>query len=75
MDMFARDYKIEVAADNKDCVFWRMIRKGETVSPSAEDKIMAVTMLRKVLTMLENSLKYNAQASNSLDEFIDGMRG
>ena len=55
--MFARDYKIEVAADNKDCVFWKMIRKGETVSPSDEDKEMAVTMLRKVLTMMENSLK------------------
>ena len=57
MDMFARDYKIEVAADNKDCVFWKMIRKGEPVSPSDEDKEMAVTMLRKVLTMMENSLK------------------
>ena len=35
--MFARDYKIKVAADNKDCVFWEMIRKGEVVSPSDED--------------------------------------
>ena len=40
--MFARDYKIEVAADNKDCVFWKMIRKGEHVSPTDEDKEMAV---------------------------------
>jgi hypothetical protein len=56
-DMFARDYKIEVAADNKDSVFWKMIRKGEHVSPTDEDKEMAVDMLRKVLTMMETSLK------------------
>jgi hypothetical protein len=57
MNMFARDYKIEVAADNKDCVFWKMIRKGEHVSPTDEDKEMAVAMLRKVLMMMETSLK------------------
>lgn len=56
--MFARDYKIEVAADNKDCVFWKMIRKGEHVSPTDEDKEMAVAMLRKVLTMTFNSYEH-----------------
>ena len=55
--MFARDYKIEVAADNSDSVFWRLYRKGEVVSPTDEDKEMAVTMLRKVLRMMEKSLE------------------
>ena len=57
MNMFARDYKIKVAADNKDCVFCEMIRKGEVVSPRDEDREMASVMLRKVLTMIDKSLE------------------
>ena len=57
MNMFARDYKIEVAADTRDNVYWKMTRKGERVSPTDEDKEMLSMMLRNVLTMIDNSLE------------------
>ena len=55
--MFARDYKIEIAADTRDNVYWQMTRKGEHVSPTDEDKEMLSIMLRKVLTMIDKSLE------------------
>ena len=51
---FKRDYKIEVSADMYDRTFWRLVRKGEPVNPSDEDKQMVKAMLQEIIDKIEN---------------------
>ena len=51
---FKRDYKIEVTADMNDLTYWRLLRKGESVSPNDEDRQVVVEMLQEVLERIKN---------------------
>ena len=50
---FKRDYKIEVMADLNDRTFWKLIRKGEPVNPTAEDKQVVAEMLEEILNKIK----------------------
>lgn len=56
MDLSERKYKIELAADNEHCVFIKIIRNGETISGTDEEREMAVVILHKAQRMLERTL-------------------
>lgn len=51
---FKRDYKIEVTADMNDRAFWRLIRKGEPVNPTDEDKRVVKAMLQEIIDKIKN---------------------
>lgn len=51
---YKRDYMIEVSADMNDRTYWKLTRKGESVNPNAEDKLVAAVMLREILRKIEN---------------------
>ena len=47
---FKRDYKIAVTADMNDRIYWQLLRKGEPVNPSDEDKQVVKPCRKKSLT-------------------------
>ena len=51
---FKRDYKIIISADMSDRTFLKLIRKGEPVKPSDEDKQIVAEMLQEILNKIKN---------------------
>ena len=72
MDLSERKYKIELAADNEHCVFIKIIRNGETISGTDEEREMAVVILHKAQRMLERTL--TAYRQRKRDEQLPTVR-